>query len=212
MSNLAIVANVKLNNYTNVKALIDQQITAETEDLQTKLDGQKYFYQQNFATLTDAQKGLLQEQIKATEVAKADKDKLLTDLANVKMEAAKNGAPATVLAAIGKAGSVDEGITAAGSWIGKLDRENARSLNDSRNQTKKDATTYKFSNTDRGRLMGVGLTETQIAHFEQGAAQYGLPAVLAAEGAGLSDAQKAALQSIYDNTAAASNALNFVPQ
>lgn len=122
MANLALVANVKLGNYNNAKAIVDQQISSETSDLQTKLDGLKFFYQQNSDQLTNDQKTLLQQQTDAVTQDLSDKKDLLTSLGNVQLEAAKNGAPAAVVASIGSADSLSDGITAAGSYLGdKLD-------------------------------------------------------------------------------------------
>lgn len=122
MSNLALVANTKLGKYQNAKAIVDQQVDAETADLKTKLDGLQFFYEKNFSKLSNAQKTLLEQQTDAVKTELQDKTNLLKSLGEVQLEAAKNGAPASVVAQIGRAKSLSEAITVGSQYMGnKLD-------------------------------------------------------------------------------------------
>lgn len=124
-ADLAITAAFARDDYTLAKTIVDDKIAAETEDLKTELDGLKFFYSQNYDTLTSAQKSLLEQQTAQVETELNDKKQLLSDISNIQMEAAKNGAPATIITAIGKAGDVTTAIASAGQYIGLLDRMKA---------------------------------------------------------------------------------------
>lgn len=151
-ADLSISAAFARDDYTTAKQIVDDKITAETEDLTTQLAGLQFFYEKNESNLSDDRKTLLQEQMTNIQNERDDKKQLLSDIGNVQMEAAKNGAPASVIVAIGKSGDTSSAITAAGKYIGLLDREKA-------NKDLQDQNKVTFS-------------DTQIAN---GAASAGVP-------------------------------------
>lgn len=124
-ADMAISAAFARDDYTLAKTIVDDKISAETEDLKTQLDGLKFFYSQNYNTLNDAQKTLLQQQTAQVEQELSDKKELISNISSVQLEAAQNGAPASVIMAIGKATDTTQAIASAGKYIGLYDRMKA---------------------------------------------------------------------------------------
>jgi LysM repeat protein len=117
MADLAIVAEAKQGNFTTAKAIVDSKIDAETEDLKTQLSSLEFFYNRNEGRLSDSQKTLLQQQTDAVRQELADKKDMLEKIGSIQLAAAKNGASASTIRSIGKAGTVEDAITLAGSSI-----------------------------------------------------------------------------------------------
>lgn len=116
-ADLSIAAAFARDDYTTAKQIVDDKITAQTEDLTTQLDGLKFFYTQNANKLSDAQKTLLQQQTNQVETELADKKQRLSEIGNIQLEAAQNGAPASVITAIGRSEDTTSAITSAGRYI-----------------------------------------------------------------------------------------------
>lgn len=151
-ADLAITAAFARDDYTLAKSIIDDKISAETEDLTTELAGLQYFYTQNYNKLDDAQKTLLQQQTTQVQNELDEKKTILAEKGNIQLEAAQNGAPASVIVAIGKAADTTAAIAAAGKYIGLYDRMKA--------------------NDSMGGGSGIKFSDTQIAN---GAANAGVP-------------------------------------
>lgn len=122
-ADLAIAAAFAKDDYTTAKTIVDDRIKAETEDLTTELAGLQFFYSQNYNKLTDAQKTLLMQETQQVQNQLDEKTTLLADVGNIQLEAAKNGAPASVIMAIGKATDTTGAIAAGGQYIGLYDRK-----------------------------------------------------------------------------------------
>lgn len=116
-ADLAIIQNATLRRYDTMKSIADRQIAAETDYLKTELDGLKFFYQDNKDQLTKAEDRQWQETIKAKDRAYQEKLQDLTDIKNIKIEAAKNGASLDTLTNIGNAKTFDEALRAAGNSL-----------------------------------------------------------------------------------------------
>lgn len=151
-ADLSIAAAFARDDYTTAKTIVDDRIAAETEDLTTELAGLQFFYSQNYNRLDDAQKTLLQQQTNQVERELDEKKSLLADIGQIQLEAAANGAPASVIVSIGKAGDTTQAISAAGKYIGLYDRMKAED--------------------SMGGAGGVSFSDTQIAN---GAAAAGVP-------------------------------------
>lgn len=123
LADKAILLSAKTNNYNTAKGIIDAQVDAETTDLKTQLQGLQYFYTQNEAKLSDNQKTILTDKIQAADQEYQDAKDTRNQINQLKLTAAQNGAPLSVLQNIGKATTVDEGIQAIGAYASDpLDR------------------------------------------------------------------------------------------
>lgn len=122
-ADLSLIVEVKMGNYEGAKSVIDDRITAETEDLITRLAGLEFFYSKNYNRLTDLQKTQLQQETDIVKQNLADKKKLLAEIGDLQIEAARNGAGSDTITRIGRAETQQEAIQAAGSYIGLLDRQ-----------------------------------------------------------------------------------------
>lgn len=113
----AITAEFKLGNYTNAKALVDQLVDAETEDLKTKLEGQKYFLEKNYSQLSDAQKTLLQQQTTETERQYNETKANRNDIASIALKAAQAGATGDDIAKIFKSADIQSATQTAAPFL-----------------------------------------------------------------------------------------------
>lgn len=134
MADLSITAEAKQGNYTTAKSIVDAKVDAETAGLQTKLSNLQFFYQQNYGRLSDEQKTMIEEQAKNVDQQISDKATLVKDLGDIQIEAAQNGAPTSVIQAIGQSASREEAIGTAGKYIGLLSREDTLSTISARNK------------------------------------------------------------------------------
>lgn len=157
-ADLAIAAAFAKDDYTLAKSIVDDRIKADTEDLTTQLAGLQFFYSQNYNKLSQAQLTQLQQETTKVQNELADKKDLLTQIGAIQLEAAKNGAPPSVITSIGSSEDVTKAIAAGGSYIGLYDRMNAESLMNSRK--------------DSGTSDNITFSDTQIAN---GAAAAGVP-------------------------------------
>lgn len=143
LADLAIVAEAKQGNYTTAKSIVDAKIDAETSDLKTKLQGLQFFYQENESDLSDAQKTLLQQETDQVQNDYNDKKQTLSDVGDIQLTAAKNGAPASVVQKIGQSQTRDDAIASAGSYL----------------KTPSTASTF-FSDTDQRTIAQSGLKDS----------------------------------------------------
>jgi hypothetical protein len=147
-ADLAIAAAFAKDDYTLAKSIVDDLIKADTEDLTTQLAGMQFFYSQNYNKLSQAQLTQLQQETTKVQNELNDKKDLLTQIGAIQLEAAKNGAPASVITTIGASGDVTKAIAAGGTYIGLYDRMNADSLMNSRlDDGTGTAADIKFSDT-----------------------------------------------------------------
>jgi len=159
-ADLAITAAFAKDDYTLAKSIVDDRIKADTEDLTTQLAGLQFFYTQNYNKLSQAQLTKLQQETTKVQNELADKKDLLTQIGSIQLEAAKNGAPPSVITTIGSSEDVTKAIAAGGSYIGLYDRMNANSLMNSR------------LDSGTGTAADLKFSDTQIAN---GAAAAGVP-------------------------------------
>jgi len=117
LADLAIVLNAKTRNFDTAKSIIDQKVDAETEDLKTKLTGLQFFYSENAGKLDDAKRTLLAEKIDAADKEYQDKKEERTKIGELQLTAAKNGAPVSVVRAIGAATSLEDATAASGGYL-----------------------------------------------------------------------------------------------
>lgn len=144
-ADLAISAAFLRDDAVLARSIVEDKISAETEDLTTELAGLQFFYSQNYNKLSDAQKTLLQQQTNQVQTELDERKSLLGDIGNIQLEAAANGAPADLIVKIGKATDVTQAISAAGKYIGLYDR-------------------MKADDAMGGGSSGVKFSDTQIAN------------------------------------------------
>ncbi len=164
---LSISAAFAKDDYELAKSIVDTRVDAETEGLKNELAGLQYFYSENKDTLTEERKNLLEFQIAQIEDEKSKVEQLYGDIGNIQLAAAKNGAPASVVASIGRAGDLTAAISAAGSWIDEtIDRTGGGSG------------MVDLSPEDERILTGGGLSTQDIKDIRMSIAEFGIDATL----------------------------------
>lgn len=116
LADQAIVLNARTNNFNTAKGIIDAKIAAETDGLKTQLQGLQYFYTQNAGTLSDDQKTLLQDKIDAATEEYQTATANRTSIGQIQLLAAQNGAPVSVVSAIGNSQTPEEAYSNLGSY------------------------------------------------------------------------------------------------
>lgn len=128
LSLISLVANSKLNNanfdLATAQSIVDKKIENQLEPLRLQMDFAKTFYQENRDAFSKSEDRAFQA--KADEAKRAfDTEKENLDrIASLQLEAAKNGAPSSVIRAIGSAKTFDEAISKTGGYASDpLDRK-----------------------------------------------------------------------------------------
>lgn len=184
---LSISAAFLKDDFELAKTIVDDRISAETEGLQNELAGLEFFYSQNYNELSDERKNLLEFQMNQIADEKADKENKLKELGAIQLAAAENGAPSSVVVAIGKANDLTTAITAAGSWIDQtIDRKGGGS----------GFGTVDLAPEDERTLTGAGFSAQDIKDLQKFVAENGVNAALASSE--LSLQQKAAVKKVYN--------------
>lgn len=191
---LTISAAFLQDDYTLAKSIVDDRVKAETEGLEQELEGLKFFYSENSNTLSDEKKNRLEFQIQQIEDEKAEKESLLSSIGEIQMEAASNGAPSSTIVAIGKSPDVTSAITAAGNYIGLLERQKEARIA-AGDGSGGGSGTVALTPDDKRNLIGGGWTEAEIGALPAAIAASGIDAVLNAPG--MSDAKRLALKKVY---------------
>lgn len=192
-ANLSIAAAFARDDYTTAKAIVDDKVKAETDGLEAELRGLEFFYNQNYDKLSDEKKNVLEFQIAQIEEEKATKTALIEQISTVQFEAAKNGAPADVILAIGNAKDETGAIVAAGNYVGLLERQREARIGAESGGSSTGATA--LTPDDKRNLIGGGWTAEEIAALPDAIAVNGIDAVLNTPG--MTDAKRAALKKTY---------------
>lgn len=123
-ADLSIALDVSNRNYSAAQATADKKIQMQLEPLQTLLGFQEKFYEQNQDQLSKAQQNRLQVLIDDNKTQLAYQHEELTAVSQIQIEAAKNGAPTSVVTAIGKAKDRTSAAALAGQYMSDpLDRQ-----------------------------------------------------------------------------------------
>ena len=115
-ADLAILQNSALRNYTTAKDIADREVQNKLEPLKVKLENLKFFYQENKELFNKEDERLYNEKIKSEERAYQKEENLQNQIMAIKLEAAKNGAPTSVLNKLSSAKTFDEALKYAGSY------------------------------------------------------------------------------------------------
>jgi len=116
-ADLAILQNSANRNYETASAIADRQVQMKLEPLKAKLENLKFFYETNKADFTKEDDRLYNEAIKKADNELKKEDQLQTDIKNIKIEAAKNGASASVLNNLSNAKTLDEALKASSNYL-----------------------------------------------------------------------------------------------
>lgn len=167
---MSISAAFLKDDYELAKTIVDDRVDAETEGLTNELAGLEFFYTQNYNELSDERKNLLEFQMNQIAEEKADKEQKLQEIGAIQLAAAENGAPTSVVTAIGKASDLTGAITAAGSWIDQtIDRKGDGPGTD---------TTVQITGEDQRTLTGAGFTPSEISNLPSEIETQGANAIL----------------------------------
>lgn len=122
-ADLAILQNSALRRYDTASAIASRKVAAETDYLKAELETKKLIYEDNKAAFTLAEQRLIDANIRKEEREYQETVKTKTDINNVLLEAAKNGANASIISKISSAKTQSEAIAAAGGYMSDpLDR------------------------------------------------------------------------------------------
>lgn len=115
----ALIQSAADRKYSDVAAIADRQLQAKLEPLQTALQARQFLYTNNKDLFDKADAAnLAQEQRDYNELQQN-----LTDVKNIKVQAATNGAPISVINALSGATTVDQALAAAKGYLSDpLDR------------------------------------------------------------------------------------------
>lgn len=115
-ADLAIMQNAATRRFTTAKEIADQQVQLKLEPLKAKLDNLKFFYAENKEQFNKADDRLFQDKIKQEERVYQREEKTLQQIADIKFNAVKNGAPLSVIKRLSNAKTVDEALQFAGNY------------------------------------------------------------------------------------------------
>lgn len=186
---MSISAAFLKDDYELAKTIVDDRVDAETEGLTNELAGLEFFYTQNYNDLSDERKNLLEFQMNQIAEEKADTEQRLKEIGALQLAAAENGAPSSVITAIGKSNDLTGAITAAGSWIDQtIDRDP--------NGPSSSFNTVDLSPEDERTLAGAGFSAQDIKDLQKFVAENGVNAALSSSE--LTPQQKAAVKKVYN--------------
>jgi len=123
-ADLAILQNAALRKYDTASAIASRKVAAETDYLKAALETKKLIYEDNKDAFTIAEQRQIDANIKAEERAYNETVKAKTDINDILVLAATNGASKSVIDKISASTTKAEAVTAAGSWMSDpLDKE-----------------------------------------------------------------------------------------
>lgn len=181
-ADLAILQNSALRNYTTAKDIADREVQNKLEPLKIKLENLKFFYAEHKEQFNKEDDRLYSEKIKAEQRAIDKEENLQNQISSIKLEAAKNGAPASVLNKLSQAKTFDEALIGAGQYASDylglaikratLNKTNAEltQLNNAINASKIPINTTGLPNTTSGfvtKLMASGANEKDLDATER---------------------------------------------
>lgn len=189
---MSISAAFLKDDYELAKTIVDDRVDAETEALTNELAGLEFFYSQNYNELSDERKNLLEFQMNQIAEEKADTTQRLQEIGAIQLAAAENGAPSSVVTAIGKSTDLTGAITAAGSWIDQTINRGGSGSGFGSNGNG----TVDLAPEDERILTGAGFSTQEISDLQRAVADFGIDAVLSSSEFSVS--QKNAIKKVYN--------------
>lgn len=109
-ADLAILQMASLRQYDTAVSIADRQLQAKLEPLKAQLEARKFLFDNNKDLFNKADAAVIKEEDRAYD--KLEKE--LTTIKDIKIEAAKQGASPTIIAALSSAKSLDEALKIPG--------------------------------------------------------------------------------------------------
>lgn len=120
LSLISLVANAKLNNtnfdLSTAQTIVDNKIKNALEPLKFDMDSAEKFYNDNREDFTKSEDREFSNIAQQAKQKHDDEQKRLEDISDIQLEAAKNGAPASVIRDIGNAKTVQDAIAATSGY------------------------------------------------------------------------------------------------
>lgn len=116
-ADLAILQNAALRKYDTASAIATRKVAAETDYLKAALETKKLIYEDNKDAFTVAEQRQIDANIKADERAYNETVKTKTDINDVLVLAATNGAPKSVIDKISASKDKSNAVAAAGTYM-----------------------------------------------------------------------------------------------
>ncbi len=127
LADLSLIQSARNNDLLTAQSIVDRKIKLEFEPIEQQLEFAKFFYEQNKDMFNKADQRAFELKIQSDEREYTEKITAAKTLQDTKlqaiMEAQKNGAPNSVLMAIQAATSPELALSAAGQYVGLLDRQ-----------------------------------------------------------------------------------------
>ena len=173
-ADLGIVLTAKNRQFDTARGIIDDAVKAETEDLRFQLENTKYILEQNradyskteerqYQMFTREEEQELEKMIREDERAYTEAKDTRTQIRSLQFEAAKNGAPQSVVAAIGRAEDYDRAIQAAGSFAGDVLDRKYKEMQIKKMQAEISAVESSTTQGGAADFSGINLTKPQDA-------------------------------------------------
>lgn len=167
LADLNIILGARSRDLNTAQNAVDAKVELDTADLKATLDGQQFLYEENKDNLTDKQKTLLEDKISTAKEALATAKEERSTIAKLQLQAAENGAPNSVVRAIGAAESYEDAITAGDGYFQKPGSGSGAGV------------TFKFDAGGKEALVAAGLSANEITQLQQDINTYGLDSALA---------------------------------
>lgn len=121
-ADLAVLKYVADNDFSNAKEILDRQVQMNLEQHQTDLATKKFIYEENKSLWSTDEQRQFDSQLKKEDAQLKKDEELQKQIADIKLEAVKNGAGADVLNALSKIDTsdpkaFDQALKAAGSSL-----------------------------------------------------------------------------------------------
>lgn len=117
-ADLAVIQMAKQNNYYGAKEVADRAINAKLESQKQRMDVLKFLYEENKDLFTKAEQRQFETQ-QAERERSYDMEKTeMERVYDIALEAAKNGAPTSVITSIQNKKTSGEALTTAGGYMG----------------------------------------------------------------------------------------------
>ncbi len=115
-ADLALIQSAANRDLSTAQSIVDRKIQLQLEPLKFQLDFVKDFYDENKADLSKEDEKAFNLKTKELDRQYEEAKSLQENIGKLQLEAAKNGAPASVISAIGKSKDYNEAISNAGTY------------------------------------------------------------------------------------------------
>lgn len=163
-ADLALLQSAANRDLTTAQSIIDRKIDLITEPLKFKLEFDKFFYEENKDILSKEEQRLFQSISREDERVYDFAQSEYKSIHDTYLKAVEGGAPEAVLQNILRAQSGQEALGAAGEYIKKPEKPIT---------PKVPTPFFKFSPSQKGRLIGVGMAPDTVDAIQEYISTYG---------------------------------------